>query len=88
MSWAANVECVVEKRNSYKMWVGRPERKRPLGRLWHKWEDIIKINLSEIVWNVWTGLIWLTTVMNVRVLYTAGNYLIAWATISFSRTIA
>jgi hypothetical protein len=33
-----------EKRNEYKILVGKPERKGPLGRPRHKWREIIKIN--------------------------------------------
>jgi hypothetical protein len=39
--------------------VGKPERKRPLGRLRRRWEDNIKMDLQEMGWVVWTGLIWL-----------------------------
>jgi len=28
--------------------VGRPEGKRPLGRLRHRWEDNINLNLQEV----------------------------------------
>jgi hypothetical protein len=38
--------------------MGKPEGKRPLGRP-RRWEDNIKINLREIGWVAWTGLIWL-----------------------------
>jgi hypothetical protein len=30
--------------------VGKSQRKRPLGRPRHRWEDNIKIDLGEIVW--------------------------------------
>jgi hypothetical protein len=30
--------------------VGKPERKRPLGRPRHRWEDNIKMDLREIEW--------------------------------------
>jgi hypothetical protein len=30
--------------------VGKPERKRPLGRPWSRWEDNIRIYITEIVW--------------------------------------
>jgi hypothetical protein len=33
---------------TYKMLVGKPEGKRPLGRLSHRWEDNIKIDFGEI----------------------------------------
>jgi hypothetical protein len=38
-----------EKRNAYMFLVGKPEGKRPLGRLTSRWEDNIKINLIEKV---------------------------------------
>jgi hypothetical protein len=41
-----------EIRNMYKISVGKPEGKRPLGRRSHKWEDIIQIDLIEIVLEV------------------------------------
>jgi hypothetical protein len=37
-----------EERKVYKVLVGRPERKRPLGRLRRRWEDGIKTDLMEI----------------------------------------
>jgi hypothetical protein len=47
-----------EKRNAYRILVGRPERKRPLGRPRHRWEDNIKMDLGEIGWGCvdWIGL--------------------------------
>jgi hypothetical protein len=39
--------------------VGRPEGKRPLGRPRRSWEDNIKMDLQEVGWEAWTGLIWL-----------------------------
>jgi hypothetical protein len=39
-----------ESRNSYKILVGKPEGKRPLGRRRRRWEDNIRIHLGEIVW--------------------------------------
>jgi hypothetical protein len=50
-----------EKRNAYRILAGNPEGKRPLGRPRHRWVDNIKMDLREIGWVVWTGLIWLTT---------------------------
>jgi hypothetical protein len=37
-----------EKRNAYRILVGKPEGKRPLGRSRHTWVDSIKIDLREI----------------------------------------
>jgi hypothetical protein len=36
-----------EKRNSYRLLVGRPEGKRPLGRPRCRWVDNIKMDLGE-----------------------------------------
>jgi hypothetical protein len=37
-----------KKRYAYRILVGKPEGKRPLGRLRRKWVDNIKMNLREI----------------------------------------
>jgi hypothetical protein len=36
-----------EDRGVYRVWVGQPERKRPLGRPRLRWEDNIKMDLQE-----------------------------------------
>jgi hypothetical protein len=41
----------------YRVLVGKPEGKRPLGRASRKWEDIIKIDLQKV--GIWTGSSWL-----------------------------
>jgi hypothetical protein len=41
-----------EKKNAYKILVGKPEGKRPLGRPGHRWRDNIKMELREIRWDV------------------------------------
>jgi hypothetical protein len=43
--WVGQVECMGERRGVYRVWVGKPERKRPLGRHRCRWENNIKINL-------------------------------------------
>ena len=43
----------------YRVWVGKPEGKRSLGRRRLGWEDNVKIDLQEVRWTAWTGLIWL-----------------------------
>jgi hypothetical protein len=48
MSWAGRVACMGEGRGVYRVLVGRPEAKRPLGRPRRRWEDNIKMDLREI----------------------------------------
>jgi hypothetical protein len=40
-----------EKRNAYRILVGKPEGKRPLGRPRHMGQDNIKMDLREIRWD-------------------------------------
>jgi hypothetical protein len=40
-----------EKMNAYRILVGKPERKRPLGRPRRRWVDNIKVDLREIEWD-------------------------------------
>jgi hypothetical protein len=47
-----------EKGGAYRVLVGRPEGRLPLGRPRHRWKDNIKMNLQE-VGCAWTGLSWL-----------------------------
>jgi hypothetical protein len=66
-----------EKRGTYRILVGKPEGKRPLGRPRCRWDDNIKVDLREIGWGVmdWIALAqdrgqWrhvVNTVMNLRV---------------------
>ena len=37
-----------EKRGLYRVLVGKPLGKRPLGRPRHRWEDNVKIDLQEV----------------------------------------
>jgi hypothetical protein len=48
MRWAGHVAHMGEGRGVYRVLVGRPEGKRPLGRPRLRWEDNIKMNLREI----------------------------------------
>jgi hypothetical protein len=48
MRWAGHVACVGEKRKVYRVLVGKPEGKRPLGRPRRSWEDGIIKYLREI----------------------------------------
>jgi hypothetical protein len=57
--WAGHVARMGETRNAYRILVGKPEEKRPLGRPRHRWVDNIKMDLREIGWMLWTGSNWL-----------------------------
>jgi hypothetical protein len=37
-----------EKRKVYRVLVGKPEGKRPLGRPRHRWKDVVRMDLTEI----------------------------------------
>jgi hypothetical protein len=50
MRWAGHMARVEEERKVYKVLVGKPEGKRPLGRPRRRWEDGIRMDLREIVW--------------------------------------
>jgi hypothetical protein len=77
MRWAGQVARMEEKRNPYRILVGKPEGKRPLERPRRRWVDNIKTELREIEWNgmdwidlaqdreQWRALV--NTVMNLRV---------------------
>jgi hypothetical protein len=43
----------------YKVLVGKPEGKRPLGRPRRRWEDGIRIDLRDLDLGVWIGFDWL-----------------------------
>jgi hypothetical protein len=50
MRWAGHVACMGGRRNMYRVLVGKPEGKGPLERPRRRWEDGIKMDLSEIGW--------------------------------------
>jgi hypothetical protein len=54
--WAGHVARVGEKRNAYRLLVGKPEERRPLGRPRRRWLDNIRMDLVEVMW---TELVWL-----------------------------
>ena len=47
MRWAGHVARIVV-RGVYRVLVGKPEGKRPLGRPRRRWEDNIKMDLQEV----------------------------------------
>jgi hypothetical protein len=48
------------KRGAYRILMGRPEGRPPLGRPRFRWEDNIKMDLQEVGSGAWTGLICLS----------------------------
>jgi hypothetical protein len=77
MRWTGHVARIGEKRNAYRLLVGRPDRKKPLGRPRRRWADNIRMDLGEVGWsdvdwiglgqdrNWWRALV--NAVMNLRV---------------------
>jgi hypothetical protein len=78
MRWAGHVARMEEERNVYRVLMGKPEGKRPLGRPRRRWEDGIRMDLRDTGWGSvdwiqlaqdrdrWWALV--NTVMNLRVL--------------------
>jgi hypothetical protein len=76
--WAGHVARMGEKRNSYRLLVGNPEGKAPLGSRRLRWVDNIRMDLGEVGWgdvgwiglaqdrNRWRALV--NLVLNLRVL--------------------
>jgi hypothetical protein len=48
MRWARHVACMDEGKGVYRVLVGKPEGKRPLGRPRPRWEDNIKMDLQKV----------------------------------------
>jgi hypothetical protein len=46
--WAGHIACMWARRGEYRVLMGKPEGKRPLGRPGHRWEDNIKMDLQEV----------------------------------------
>jgi hypothetical protein len=55
MRWAGHIARLGEMRNVYKILVGKPEEKRPLGRHRRRWENNIRMDLREMGWE---GVYW------------------------------
>jgi hypothetical protein len=85
MRWAGHVARMGDKRGTHWILVGRPEGRRPLGRLRCRWEDNIEMDLQDVGWggmdwielaqdrDRWRALV--NVVMNLRVPKKAGNFL-------------
>ena len=46
MRWAGHVACMGEERGAYRVLVGKPEGKKPLGRPRRRWVDNIRMDLQ------------------------------------------
>jgi hypothetical protein len=57
MRSAGHAAGMAEKRNTYRILVGKPEGKRPLGRPRRRWVDNIKIDLTRDRMG-WDGMVW------------------------------
>jgi hypothetical protein len=85
MRLAGHLARMREKGNAYRILVGKPEGKSPLGKPRRTWVDNNEMNLREFVWdgmdwidlaqdrNQWRALV--NTVMNLRVPQNAGKFL-------------
>jgi hypothetical protein len=58
MRWSGHVARMGEKRNAYRLLVGKPDGRRPLGRPIRRWVDNIRMDLGEVGWGDvdWIGL--------------------------------
>jgi hypothetical protein len=77
MRWEGHVARMGEKRNAYRLLVGKPEGKRQLGRPRRTWVDNIRMDLGKVGWgdvnwiglaqdrNKWRALV--NSVLNLRV---------------------
>jgi hypothetical protein len=77
MRWAGHVARMREKRNAYRLLVGKSEGSRPLGSPRHRWVDNIRMDLGEVGWgdvdspglaqdrNRWRALV--NSVLNLRI---------------------
>jgi len=48
MRWTGHVARMGKRRGVYRILVGKPKGKRPLGRPWRRWEGNIKMDLQEV----------------------------------------
>ena len=95
MRWAGHVARMDEETGVYRVLVGRPGGRRPVGRPRRRWVNNIRMDLQEFGCGYmdWIGLAqdrdrWRTfvsAVMNLRFPWNAGNFLTSCKPVSFSR---
>ena len=56
MRWSGHAARMGKRRGLYRVWVGKRDGKKTLGRLRRRWEDNIKMNLAEVGW---VGIDWI-----------------------------
>jgi hypothetical protein len=92
MRWAGHVAHMGERGGTNRALMGKPEGKRPLGRLRRRWEDNIKMDLQEVGWG---GMDWIDlaqdrdrwqalkhVLINFWVPQNAGNFLTSFKLVS------
>ena len=90
MGWACGANGGGE--GVYRVLLGKPEVRRPLGRPRRRWVDNIRMDFQEVGCGYmdWIGRAqdrdrWRSAVMNLRVPLNAGNFLTSCKPVSFSR---
>jgi hypothetical protein len=82
MRWAGHVACMGEGRVVYRVLVGKPEGKRPLGKPRHRWEHNIKAVLQEVGCG---GMGWIEQAKDRERWWALVNFLTSCKPVSFSR---
>jgi hypothetical protein len=59
MRWTVHVARKRDRRGAYRVWVGRPGGRPPLGTPTRRLKYTVKTELQEMGWRARTGLIWL-----------------------------
>jgi len=59
MIWEGHVARIGNRISAYGVLVGKPEGKIPFGGHRRRWEYKIKVDVQEVGWGAWSGLIWL-----------------------------
>ena len=98
MRWAGHVARIGDERGVYRVLLGKPKGRRPLGRSRRRWVNNIRMDLQEVGCGYmdWIGLAqdrdrWWTlvsAVTNLRVARNAVNFLTSRKPVSFSRRTA